>query len=252
MIIDHPISVNIPALTSLWREAFGDSEEFIGGFMRTAFSTDRSLVVFADGAPIAVLYWFDMTFGEDKVAYLYAIATKKEFRGRGICTELIEHTHALLKSRGYTQAILVPCAPSLYSFYEKLGYKCFAGISEVAVNAADTPEELRKITPAEYALKRRELLPEYSVIEDGVCLDYLSLDADFYAGEDFILAAGDKDGELFGIELLGNEGAKAGILKALGYARGVFRTPGTEKRFAMRFPLVKGAPVPKYFGLAFD
>ena len=252
MIIDHPIELNIPALVALWREAFGDSEEFIDGFMRTAFSTDRSLAVFADGAPIAALYWFDMTCGEEKLAYLYAIATKKEFRGRGICTELIEHTHALLKSRGYAEAILVPCEPSLYSFYEKLGYKCFGGVSEVAVDAADTPAELRKITPAEYAQKRRELLPENSVTEEGVCLDYLALDADFFAGEDFILAARGKDGELFGIELLGSRSELGGILTSLGYARGRFRTPGTERRFAMRFPLVKGAPVPKYFGLAFD
>ena len=252
MIIDHPIEVNIPALTALWREAFGDSEEFIGGFMRTAFSTDRSLAVFADGAPISVLYWLDGTLGDEKIAYLYAIATKKEFRGRGICTELMDHAHALLKSRGYSQTILVPCAPELYSFYSERGYKKFAGIAEITATAAKSAVSITRATPDEYASKRRELIPEGGVIQDGASIDYLALDAELYVGEDFALAARIEGDVLSGVELVGNTAAAGGILKALGCASGSFRIPGADKPFAMRFPLKKGAPVPSYFGLAFD
>ena len=148
--------------------------------------------------------------------------------------------------------LAVPSSPELYGFYERVGYKAFAGIDELCAVRADTSVKLTGTDPKKYAALRRDMLPLGSVIEEGECLEYLSLDAELYAGEDFLLAARGKGKELFGIELLGNTGAAGAILTALGYERGVFRTPGTQKRFAMRFPLVKGAPVPKYFGLAFD
>ena len=41
MTIDAPLRSQIPQLRTLWREAFGDSEEFIDGFCETALSADR-------------------------------------------------------------------------------------------------------------------------------------------------------------------------------------------------------------------
>ena len=41
MKIDHPVPEQYQQLVQLWKEAFGDTEEFIDGFFCTAFSPAR-------------------------------------------------------------------------------------------------------------------------------------------------------------------------------------------------------------------
>ena len=91
MRIDQPALAHIPALRQLWQEAFGDSNAFLDGFFDTAFSPDRCLCVFEEDLAAAV-YWFDCRFAGRKIAYLYALATKKSHRGRGIARALAEET----------------------------------------------------------------------------------------------------------------------------------------------------------------
>ena len=54
------------------------------------------------------------------------------------------------------------------------------------------------------------------------------------------------------MELLGNAAAAPGVLGALGFSHGHFRTPGTALPGAMFRPLRAGADAPGYFGLIFD
>ena len=42
------------------------------------------------------------------------------------------------------------------------------------------------------------------------------------------------------------------IVQALGYNKGTFQSLGTQRAFAMYFPLTKNKTAPKYFGFAFD
>ena len=61
--------------------------------------------------------------------------------------------------------------------------------------------------------------------------------ADFYLGDDFLLAAW-KDGDVFfGTDLLGNVSKAPGILCALGCKSGRFRTPGKDIPFSMQLIL---------------
>ena len=103
MRIDQPAPTHIPALRQLWQEAFGDSDAFLDGFFDTAFSPDRCLCVFEEDLAAAV-YWFDCRFAGRKIAYLYALATKKSHRGRGIARALMEETVARLQKTGYAGA----------------------------------------------------------------------------------------------------------------------------------------------------
>ena len=70
--------------------------------------------------------------------------------------------------------------------------------------------------------------------------------------EGFLLAGAAEDGVFYGAELLGDVAAAPGVLKSLGCTVGHFRGPGEGRDFAMYLPLRENAPVPKYFGLAFD
>lgn len=252
MNIKMPTFADIPALTALWQEAFGDTGAYIDGFMSTAFSEKRAFAAFVDGSIAAALYWFDCSVCGERAAYLYAIATSKEFRGRGICSALMDYTHRYLASAGYAIVLLVPSEEGLFDFYGKMGYLPFGGINEVVCHAANTPSRIEKIDVSQYRDLRRKMLPTKGVLQEKENLAYLNLDFELYRGEDFLLAARREGKRLFAVELLGNPGAADGILTALGCTEGVFRTPGDKRRFAMYLPLKKDAPVPSYFGLAFD
>ena len=123
MIIKRPENEHIPALTSLWMQAFGDTEAFVKTFFSTGFAFERSMVCLEEDAVVAALYWFDCLWEDKKVAYLYAIATDADHRGKGICAELMKHTHRHLQQAGYAGAILVPADEGLARMYAKLGYR---------------------------------------------------------------------------------------------------------------------------------
>lgn len=252
MIIDRPRDVDIPRLKSLWREAFGDEDEYIDGFFSVAYSPERARAVRLDGKIAAALYWFDCELYGTRVAYIYAVATFFAYRGRGLCSALMEDTHRHLRKSGYGGAVLVPVGPTLFGFYEKFGYRPFGGISAFSATAADKAASLTKISAEEYARLRRGMLPEGAIIEEGVCLPYLEMQADLYRGEGLLLAARREKDRLFGIELLGNTAAAPELLRALGCTEGSFRTVGTDLPFAMYLPLAEGVKMPAYFGLAFD
>lgn len=88
MIIDRPAPTHIRQLWSLWREAFGDSGEFLDAFFTKAFSPDRCRCAFDSGKVIAAVYWFDCELRGKRIAYLYALATAIEHRGRGVARKL--------------------------------------------------------------------------------------------------------------------------------------------------------------------
>lgn len=252
MKTDHPSSRHTPQLRRLWQEAFGDTDAFLDSFYRTAFSPDRCLCIFSGDQPVSVLYWIDCALDDQKLAYIYAVVTAPEYRGRGLCRKLLSDTHALLAEQGYAGAVLVPQKEALRQMYTGMGYRDVGGLAELACEADDPAVPLRAIGPAEFALLRRNLLPAGSVIQEGRGLSFLAEQLQFYAGADFLLAAFAENGILHGVELLGNESAAPGILRSLGFSRGCFRTPGKAKPFAMFHPVTEAAKYPEYFGFAFD
>jgi predicted acetyltransferase len=108
MRIDAPTTAQIPALRALWKEAFADEDVFLDIFFSASFSPERCRCLTVQDQLAAALYWMDCSAGEAKLAYIYAVATAKAYRGRGLCRALLEDTHAVLKRMGYAGAILVP------------------------------------------------------------------------------------------------------------------------------------------------
>lgn len=252
MEIKQPSRHHIPQLRQLWKTAFGDTDVFLDSFFHTAFSFDRCRCVLEGDRIAAVLYWFDCTVTEQKTAYIYAVATHPDFRGRGLCRSLMADTHALLASRGYASALLVPQKESLRKMYAGMGYRDVGGLDITACTAAEAPAALRSIGPEEFAVLRRQYLPENSVVQEGENLAFLARQLQFYTGSGFLLAAYSENGVLHGVELLGDPAAAPGIVTALGCCRGSFRMPGSAHAFAMFHPLADDAAVPAYFGFAFD
>ena len=253
MNIDAPKHSQLPALKALWQEAFGDTEAFLNVFEKTAFSANRCRCITDGDKTVAALYWFDCSYCEGRIVYLYAIATAKSHRGQGLCKALMENTHAHLKQQGYRGAILVPGSPELFSFYQKMGYRTCASVDELRCEASKGSVTIRQIDTGEYAKIRRSLLPHNGVVQENENLEFLKHLASFYVGDGFLLAARGEDDTLYGLELLGNKDTAPAILNSLGYTKGVFRTQGASLPFAMFYPL-DGDTVtpPSYFGFAFD
>lgn len=179
MIIKHPEKENIPALTALWMQAFGDTEDFIKIFFATGYASDRCMLCLEDDALVAALYWFDCCWEEKKVAYLYAIATDENHRGKGICNALMKYTHRHLQEQGYAGALLMPAEGSLEGFYGKMGYRSMTppAFSDDVQHKTALWEA---ITPEEYLTLRQQYLPTGSVQHTLPALRYLGAFARFY------------------------------------------------------------------------
>lgn len=248
----------IPKLRLLWKEAFGDSEEFLDKFYSTAFDTKRCRIAQIDNINsteseiAAVLYWFDCTLDGQRIAYLYAVATAKEFRGEGACHKLLEDTHRHLKSLGYVGVILVPGNDNLVKLYEGCGYELCTKRSTIICTAENRNVGIREIDKTEFSSLRKEFLPPHAVIQENENIDFLETEFKFYTGNDFLLAAKTNNHKLFGIELLGDTSVAPGILSTLNCTEGTFYIPGKEEHFGMYHPLVQEIEAPSYFGFAFD
>ena len=276
--IQTPDKSQIPELRQLWKDTVGDSDVFLDIFYETAFSLERCLCVTYTNFIVGALYWFDCEFSNQKIAYIYAVATAKEFRGHGICHALMEHTHVYLKENGYAGAILSPAEERLFDFYGKMGYETCTYIREIdydssinllpkdaeleAASFEHTNIEIRQISKTEFAKLRRSFLPKTAVIQECENLDFLEQQASFYAGENFLLAAQISDisenelattqKHLNGIEFLGDESDIPAIVHTLTCTSGTFRTIGTEKPFGMYYPFANSNLKPSYISFIFD
>lgn len=239
-------------LKALWQRSFGDSETLIDAFFATAYAPERCQFLQEGTRITAALYWLDTQYAGRTFAYIYGVATHPDYRGRGLCRDLMEKTHEQLRGEHYAGALLVPGTGELRKMYAKMGYRNCTTLSQFSCKAGERPILVREIGAEEYALLRRTYLPQGGVIQEGENLPYLRTLAQCYAGEDFVMAA-EMDGEALRVmELLGDSTQAPAIVKALGYETGTFRVPGDGFPFAMYYALQESAPRPTYFGLAFD
>lgn len=252
MKIVNPADSRIPALRRLWKDAFGDEDDFLDLFFSRGYSPDRCRCLMVEDQVAGALYWFDVTCMGRKMAYLYAVAVDSAHRGQGLCRALMADTHRHLAEHGYTAAILVPQDSRLREMYRNMGYQDATSIRENTVAAGGPSLSLTALSAQEYAASRRKLMPEGGVLQEGSGLELLSGLCRFYGGDGWLAAISlDRDG-LRCPEFLGDSGIIPGLVSALGYEEGSFRTPGKTTPFAQILPFSPDAPVPTYFSLAFD
>ena len=254
MIPDYPAPQLSVQMRNLWKVSFGDDDVFLDHFFSAGFSPDRCrVVVNEEGKLLSALYWFDTEYKGEKFAYLYAVATDPDFRRQGILRYLLADTHALLKERGYSGALLVPGDEDLRKMYAAMGYEDCTTISTVISASQPVTVLVHPIDLEEYRRLRKQYLPKDAVIQEGDSLRFLQTQYTFYTGPGFVMCAAPKTPELLlACEYLGDTDVIPGVLCTLGYAMGSFRVPGSTTPFAMLCPFRKDTPRPAYFGLAFD
>ncbi|MBE6972577.1 MAG: GNAT family N-acetyltransferase [Ruminococcaceae bacterium] len=154
-----------PRLRELWKLAFGDDDAYIDHFFTRYYAPERMLVLEEDGQVQAMTAWFDMplVFANGTriaAAYLYAVATHPDCRGRGLAGQLLAFADDWLKEQGFDCVTTVPARPDLHVFFCRNGFvEAFALTQrQYSPNAAGMPAVLRAVGAEEYALLREGML----------------------------------------------------------------------------------------------
>lgn len=133
---------DIPAMTALWHEAFGDDKSFISAFLRSFYTPQNAPITVIDGEIAAMLFLLDgeMLVGGKRYPayYLYAACTKKSHRGKGLMTELLDFSARTAADRGRAFICLKPGEKALFDFYEKRGYQPAFGRKIFTIQRSET------------------------------------------------------------------------------------------------------------------
>ena len=78
------------AIKKLWKEAFGDSDEFIEQFMECYHTPDRALLIEKEEKLLSMLHILPFDMNGKSVGYMYGVATAYEERGKGHASKLVE------------------------------------------------------------------------------------------------------------------------------------------------------------------
>lgn len=227
---------DVPAQRELWALAFGDSGAYVDNFYHRYYRPERVLVLEEEGVVRAMTAWFDTTFvvpgqGEYRAAYLYAVATHPDCRGRGLAGRLLAGADDYFRSLGIPAVTTVPAEPSLHRFFGANGFReCFHLTQWEHLPQGGSEgggPEFYPVSPARYGELRERLLAETPHIaypedalayQEGCCL--LSggglYAADTPDGPVLLCVEGAGNGVVVGKEFLGCPTAKQLSLPGVG------------------------------------
>ena len=163
--------ISTPAQRELWQLAFGDGGAYVDNFYHTYYKPERMLMLEEDGVVQAMTAWFDTTFavpgrGKYRAAYLYAVATHPEARGRGLAGRLLSDADGFFRSWDIPAVTTKPAEPSLHRFFGRNGFReCFVHGQnsfhwEKAERNPGAAKSLEPLSPGEYTALRESWLAE--------------------------------------------------------------------------------------------
>lgn len=189
-------------LKNLWKECFGDSNQYIELYF-SGYDISRHMLVFLDGEhPISMLSLLPMTVvtqaGIMPARYIYAVSTKESYRGRGISTKMLNYAHKYLAESGVKLSVLVPASAPLYNFYAKRGfnaefYSGHAVVERSQIQPFDGSFFITETTANEFMQIRERAFAGRTMFVrwDGDSLAYRMAETAFNGGETLTIATGD-------------------------------------------------------------
>ena len=249
------------ALQALWERVFGDVEDVTGAFFRRFPPERHTRVIEADGSAASMASWLPVTLRTDESecagAYIYAVATAREYRGRGFARALLEALEQALKSEGLAFAALCPAERSLYDYYGAMGYEPAFSCNLFECRPEGEGLPLTSMDAMQYrAAREARLIPPFCRW-DGAALSYLAdTGARFYGFPGGCAAVNTlPDGKLRVSELIADDArtAAAGLCTALGASGAEVFTPGIEQPRGMLKWFIFGQKISRiHLGFAFD
>lgn len=135
-------------LRDLWRSAFGDDDTFIDAFFAVYGNEGVAHTLSLGGRVVAALYALPCNVcsggASYPAAYIYAVATRPDCRGRGYMRLLLEKVETLLAAQGCRVLFLLPADDALRSLYSRVGYaQCSRSTVGECAAGAVSPAALR-------------------------------------------------------------------------------------------------------------
>ena len=154
-----------PRLRELWKLAFGDSDAYIDCFFAACPDPERMLVLEREGEIWAMTAWFDMPLvaasGETwPGAYLYAVATRPDCRGKGYAGKLLEWAAGWLWTKGYKALTTVPANAGLHKFFASNEFEEQFSLvdGEITPDIAVAPATMAEVSAEAYGQLREGYL----------------------------------------------------------------------------------------------
>lgn len=179
-------------LITLWKEAFGDCEEAIRMFLDSRYIADNTVVAEENGRIVSMLFLLE---GKLRIKgklyssyYLYAAATAKSERGRGIMSELLAFAKQTAFDRGVDFICLKPAEESLYGYYSRFGYKAVFATKTVTIKCSDNRDSDTHISLTESQIdlekaRNSSFSETDAFLWDNSAIDYAIKQHQYYGGE---------------------------------------------------------------------
>ena len=109
-------------MRAMWHDIFGDEIHEIDSFL-VGHSDAIPLIHKDNDRVVSMLYIVPLQMWGKRVAYIYAVATKPEYRGQGIASKLLTEALQRIKASGkFDIAALIPSSTESKRLYERLGF----------------------------------------------------------------------------------------------------------------------------------
>lgn len=137
---------DIEQLKNLWQECFGDKMDYINLYFDNMYKNEYCYIAKENDTVASMMMFLPATMVSFNKSingrYVYAVATKPEFRGKGIMRQLEKYATDDVKNKGIEFLTLVPASESLFNLYREIGYKTYAHLE----NQSYTDKEFKQYT----------------------------------------------------------------------------------------------------------
>lgn len=126
----------IEKLKALWKEVFGDTDEYISLFFSRKFRPENTFIIDENGLK-SMAFYVEQKIENLSCAYICGVATEPKSRGKGYAAAIMEHMLKVIESRGFHLAFLIPATDSLFDFYKKQGFEIFSKLGRITLKRGE-------------------------------------------------------------------------------------------------------------------
>ena len=114
---------NMRDIKHIWKECFGDDDNFINSFLVRYYSPVSTFVRCHNGHAVSMVHAVPFESNVGRTAYIYAVATLDEYRRNGYAAELVKEALNSCRDNGFDAAILIPQNEGMIKYYERIGFE---------------------------------------------------------------------------------------------------------------------------------
>ena len=152
-------------IAMLWHEAFGDDEEVIDYYISKIRPLGKSYILRDRDAIVATADMFNFVGSYGKCSYIYGVATKSDYRGKGYGKALMKDIFECLYRNGANRCMLIPGSDRVTNWYISQGFSIVSEQPISLINDYDYDfgrEEEALNTPQYRVINAEEYLAEYA------------------------------------------------------------------------------------------